>query len=77
MSAFDEFHAIPPQLLADGWLARVVHGERLTVAEHRWNLGDMSRNGHLAAGLTPKPPACVHQFSGFGNTTSLAVDPYV
>jgi quercetin dioxygenase-like cupin family protein len=32
MSAFDELHAIQPQLLADGWLARVVHGERLTVA---------------------------------------------
>jgi quercetin dioxygenase-like cupin family protein len=32
MSAFDELHAIPPQLLADGWLARVVHGDQLTVA---------------------------------------------
>ena len=32
MSFFDELQAIPPQMLADGYLARVVHGERLTVA---------------------------------------------
>lgn len=32
MGAFDELHAISPQVLAEGWLARVVHGERLTVA---------------------------------------------
>lgn len=32
MSAFDDLRAIPPQLLADGYLARVVHGEQLTLA---------------------------------------------
>jgi quercetin dioxygenase-like cupin family protein len=32
MGAFDELHAIPPQTLADGYLARAVHGERLTFA---------------------------------------------
>ena len=32
MGAFDELQAISPQVLADGWLARVVHGQRLTVA---------------------------------------------
>ena len=32
MDAFGELHAIPPQILADGYLARAVHGERLTLA---------------------------------------------
>src|SRR6266568_2938237 len=32
MSAFEDLHAIPPQLLAEGYLARAVHGERLTLA---------------------------------------------
>ena len=32
MSAFDELQAISPQTLADGYLARVVHGDRLTLA---------------------------------------------
>lgn len=32
MSAFDELSAIPPQMLAAGYLARAVHGDRLTVA---------------------------------------------
>ena len=32
MSAFEDLHAIPPQLLAKGYLARAVHGERLTLA---------------------------------------------
>src|SRR6266851_4269629 len=32
MSAFENLHAIPPQLLAGGYLARAVHGERLTLA---------------------------------------------
>ena len=32
MGAFDDLHAIPPQLLAEGYLARAVHGERLTLA---------------------------------------------
>ena len=32
VSAFDELYAIAPQMLADGYLARVVHGERLTFA---------------------------------------------
>lgn len=32
MSAFDDLQSIPPQLLADGYLARAVHGERLTLA---------------------------------------------
>jgi len=32
VSAFDDLHAIPPQALADGLLARAVHGERLTLA---------------------------------------------
>lgn len=32
MGAFDELHAISPQMLADGYLARAVHGERLTLA---------------------------------------------
>jgi quercetin dioxygenase-like cupin family protein len=32
MSAFDDLHSIPPQLLADGYLARAVHGKELTLA---------------------------------------------
>jgi hypothetical protein len=32
ISAFEDLHAIPPQLLAEGYLARAVHGERLTLA---------------------------------------------
>jgi unsaturated pyranuronate lyase len=32
MSAFDDLHLISPQLLADGYLARAVHGEHLTLA---------------------------------------------
>src|SRR6266851_1067246 len=32
MGAFDDLHAIPPQLLAEGYLARAVHGEQLTLA---------------------------------------------
>ena len=32
MGVFDELHAITPQMLADGYLARAVHGERLTLA---------------------------------------------
>jgi len=32
MGVFDELDAIPPQMLADGYLARAVHGERLTLA---------------------------------------------
>jgi|SRR5690242_6608990 quercetin dioxygenase-like cupin family protein len=32
MSAFDDLSAIPPQLLAEGYLARAVHGEQLTLA---------------------------------------------
>jgi quercetin dioxygenase-like cupin family protein len=32
MSAFDQLEAIAPQLLAEGYLARAVHGEHLTVA---------------------------------------------
>ncbi len=32
MSAFEDLAAISPQLLADGWLARVIAGERMTVA---------------------------------------------
>jgi len=32
MGAFDELHTIRPQMLADGYLARAVHGERLTFA---------------------------------------------
>jgi len=32
MSAFDDLHSIPPQLLAEGYLARAVHGEELTLA---------------------------------------------
>ena len=32
MSAFEDLHAIPPQLLAGGYLARAVHGERLALA---------------------------------------------
>ena len=31
-SAFDELEAIAPQLLDDGYLARAVHGEQLTLA---------------------------------------------
>jgi quercetin dioxygenase-like cupin family protein len=31
-SAFVDLQTVPPQLLTDGWLARVVAGERLTVA---------------------------------------------
>ena len=32
MSAFEDLESISPQLLADGYLARVVHGEELTLA---------------------------------------------
>lgn len=32
MSAFDELKAIAPQVLASGYLARVVHGQHLTLA---------------------------------------------
>jgi len=32
MSAFDELESIRPQLLAEGYLARAVHGEQLTMA---------------------------------------------
>jgi quercetin dioxygenase-like cupin family protein len=32
VSAFDELQAISPQMLADGYLARAVHGEHLTLA---------------------------------------------
>lgn len=32
MTAFIDLRAVPPQLLADGYLARAVHGERLTLA---------------------------------------------
>ena len=32
MSAFDDLQSIPPQLLAQGFLARAVHGEQLTLA---------------------------------------------
>ena len=32
MSAFDDLESIPPQLLAEGYLARAVHGEQLTLA---------------------------------------------
>jgi hypothetical protein len=32
MSVFDDLHSIPPQLLADAYLARAVHGEHLTLA---------------------------------------------
>jgi len=32
MSAFDDLRSIPPQLLADGYLARAVHGKQLTMA---------------------------------------------
>lgn len=32
MSAFAELHSISPQLLADGYLARAVHGQQLTLA---------------------------------------------
>lgn len=32
MSAFDDLQSLRPQLLADGYLARAVHGEQLTLA---------------------------------------------
>jgi quercetin dioxygenase-like cupin family protein len=32
MSAFDDLRAISPQQLADGYLARAVHGDQLTLA---------------------------------------------
>jgi quercetin dioxygenase-like cupin family protein len=32
VSAFDELGSLPPQRIADGYLARVVHGEELTLA---------------------------------------------
>ena len=32
MSAFEDLESIPPQLLAEGYLARAVHGEHLTLA---------------------------------------------
>jgi quercetin dioxygenase-like cupin family protein len=32
VSAFEELHTIPPQLLTEGYLARAFHGEHLTVA---------------------------------------------
>jgi quercetin dioxygenase-like cupin family protein len=32
VSAFDDLKSIPPQLLTEGYLARAVHGEQLTLA---------------------------------------------
>ena len=32
MSSFLDLQSIPPQLLAEGYLARAVHGEQLTMA---------------------------------------------
>jgi unsaturated pyranuronate lyase len=32
MGAFDDLHSIAPQLLAEGYLARAVHGVKLTLA---------------------------------------------
>jgi quercetin dioxygenase-like cupin family protein len=32
MSPYDELRDIPPQLVTDGYLARAVHGEQLTLA---------------------------------------------
>jgi quercetin dioxygenase-like cupin family protein len=32
VSAFDDLQSISPQLLAEGYLARAVHGEKLTLA---------------------------------------------
>jgi quercetin dioxygenase-like cupin family protein len=32
VSAFDELHTVPPQLLTEGYLARAIHGEHLSVA---------------------------------------------
>lgn len=32
MSAFDDLSSIPPQVLFEGYLARAVHGEHLTMA---------------------------------------------
>ena len=32
MSAFDDLKSVPPQLLFEGYLARAVHGEQLTLA---------------------------------------------
>jgi len=32
MTAFDDLRSIPPQLLAEGYLARAVHGAELTLA---------------------------------------------
>jgi quercetin dioxygenase-like cupin family protein len=32
MSAFDDLQSIPPQMLADGYLAGAVHGKELTMA---------------------------------------------
>jgi quercetin dioxygenase-like cupin family protein len=32
LSAFDDLHGVAPQLIADGYLARAVHGEELTLA---------------------------------------------
>ena len=32
MSAFDDLQSISPQLLAEGYIARAVHGEQLTLA---------------------------------------------
>jgi quercetin dioxygenase-like cupin family protein len=32
MSAFDDLQSISPQLLAEGYLARAIHGEQLTLA---------------------------------------------
>ncbi len=31
MTAFENLHSVPPQLLAEGYLGRVVHGEQLTM----------------------------------------------
>lgn len=32
LSPFDDLQSIPPQLVAEGYLARAVHGEQLTLA---------------------------------------------
>ena len=32
MSSFDDLKSVPPQLLFEGYLARAVHGEQLTLA---------------------------------------------
>ena len=48
MRAIDDLHSIPPQLLADGYLARAAHGEQLAL----WS----DDGGDTTPASQPPPP---------------------